>query len=114
MNLERALLRRVGEAIGRYRMIGPGDRVAVALSGGKDSLALLEALLRLRQRAPVEFTLCAFTIEQGKFLRSLDPLEAWLRERGVPWLCLTDAPSLRLNQTQPDHGCDLCSRYRRR
>ncbi|MGC8792626.1 MAG: ATP-binding protein [Bryobacteraceae bacterium] len=114
MNLEPALLRRVGEAIGRFRMIREGDRVAVALSGGKDSLALLEALLRLQQRAPVRFSLCAFTIEQGKFQRSLAPLEEWLRRRGVEWLCLADPPSLRLIETHPDHGCDLCSRYRRR
>jgi len=114
VNLERTLLRRVGEAIGRFRMIAEGDRVAVALSGGKDSLALLEALLRLQRRAPVEFSLCAFTIEQGKFLRSLDALAEWLHRRGVPWLCLQDQPSLRLNETEPDHGCDLCSRYRRR
>lgn len=114
MNLERTLLRRVGEAIGRFRMIREGDRVAVALSGGKDSLALLEALLRLQRRAPVRFSVSAFTIEQGKFLRSLDPLAEWLRQRSVPWLCFEDRPSLRLKEEQPDHGCDLCSRYRRR
>lgn len=114
MNLERALLRKVGEAIGRFQMIRQGDRVAVALSGGKDSLSLLEALLRLQQRAPVEFSLCAFTIEQGKFLRDLRPLEQYLKARGVAWICYVDRPSLRLRELQPEHGCDLCSRYRRR
>lgn len=114
MNLERALLRKVGEAIGRFRMIREGDRVAVALSGGKDSLALLEALLRLQRRAPVHFLVSAFTIEQGKFARSLEALAAWLGERRVPWICLEDRPSLRLVELEPDHGCDLCSRYRRR
>lgn len=114
MNLERALLRKVGEAIGRFRMIRQGDRVAVALSGGKDSLALLEALLRLQRRAPVEFSLCAFTIEQGKFLRPLEGLAEYLQRRGVPWTCCQDRPSLRLLESQPGHGCDLCSRYRRR
>ncbi len=107
-------MRRVGEAIGRYRMIREGDRVAVALSGGKDSLTLLEALLRLQRRAPVQFSVSAFTIEQGKFLRSLDALSHWLQERGVRWLCLEDRPSLKLMELQPGHGCDLCSRYRRR
>ena len=62
MDLEKTLLRKVGEAIGRYRMIREGDRVAVALSGGKDSLTLLEALLILARRAPVEFTVSAFTV----------------------------------------------------
>ena len=59
-------------------MIREGDRVVVALSGGKDSLTLLEALLMLSKRAPVEFTVCAFTVEQGKFLRPIEPLGEYL------------------------------------
>jgi tRNA 2-thiocytidine biosynthesis protein TtcA len=114
VHLEKALLRRVGEAIGRFRMIREGDRVAVALSGGKDSLTLLEALLLLRERAPVDFTVCAFTVEQGKFLRPLQPLAEYLARKGVEWKYYRDAPSLGLVENQPEHGCDLCSRYRRR
>src|SRR5438132_10000779 len=95
-------------------MIRDGDRVAVALSGGKDSLTLLEALLLLAKRAPVEFSVCAFTVEQGKFLRPVEPLGDYLRGRGIAWTYLRDKPSLRLLEDQPDHGCDLCSRYRRR
>lgn len=114
MELEQTILRKVGEAIGRFRMIRDGDRVAVGLSGGKDSLTLLEALLRLRDRAPVEFSVCAFTIEQGKFLRPIQPLGDYLRQRGVEWSYRLDDASLRLLEERPDHGCDLCSRYRRR
>lgn len=95
-------------------MIRDGDRVAVALSGGKDSLTLLEALLLLAKRAPVEFSVCAFTVEQGKFLRPIQPLGEYLKQRGVDWTYVEDRPSLRLLKEQPDHGCDLCSRYRRR
>ncbi len=95
-------------------MIRDGDRVAVALSGGKDSLTLLEILLRLKQRAPVEFTVCAFTVEQGKFLRPFEPMGEYLKSRGVDWTYHRDNPSFRLLDEQPDHGCDLCSRYRRR
>jgi tRNA 2-thiocytidine biosynthesis protein TtcA len=114
VDLEKALLRKVGQAIGRFKMIREGDRVAVALSGGKDSLTLLEALLLLEKRAPVEFSVCAFTIEQGKFLRPLEPLAQYLKKKGIAWTCFRDTPSLRLIQEQPQHGCDLCSRYRRR
>ena len=114
MDLEKTLLRKVGEAIGRFKMIRDGDRVAVALSGGKDSLTLLEALLLLRKRAPIQFTVCAFTIEQGKFLRPIQPLGEWLKTRGVDWTYFHDGPSHTLLDEQPDHGCDLCSRYRRR
>src|SRR5436309_205805 len=95
-------------------MIRDGDRVAVALSGGKDSATLLEALLLLQKRAPIDFTVCAFTVEQGKFLRPIEPLGEYLKARGVAWTYFRDAPSLRLLEDQPDHGCDVCSRYRRR
>jgi tRNA 2-thiocytidine biosynthesis protein TtcA len=114
VDLQKTITRRVGEAIGRFRMIREGDRVAVALSGGKDSFTLLEALLLLRKRAPVEFSVCAFTVEQGKFLRPVEPLREYLRAKGVDWTYFHDKPSFRLLEEQPDHGCDLCSRYRRR
>lgn len=114
MDLEKAILRKVGEAIARFRMIREGDRVAVGISGGKDSLTLLEALLRLRERAPARFDVSAFTIEQGKFLSSIQPVGKWLLDRGISWTCVEDTPSLNLLSEQPDHGCDLCSRFRRR
>jgi tRNA 2-thiocytidine biosynthesis protein TtcA len=114
LDLEKTLLRKVGEAIARFKMIRDGDRVAVALSGGKDSLTLLEALLLLEKRAPVTFSVCAFTVEQGKFLRPIEPLGEYLKQRGIDWTYYHDKPSFRLLHEQPDHGCDLCSRYRRR
>src|SRR5690242_8124423 len=95
-------------------MIRNGDRVAVALSGGKDSVTLLEALLLLQKRAPVDFSVCAFTVEQGKFLRPIEPMGEWLKSRGIDWTYYRDAASFTLLEEQPDHGCDLCSRYRRR
>src|SRR5262245_3876077 len=95
-------------------MIRDGDRVAVALSGGKDSLTLLEAMLALQKRAPIDFSVCAFTVEQGKFLRPIQPLGEWLVARGIDWKYVEDSPSLDLLEEQPDHGCDVCSRFRRR
>ena len=114
VDLEKAILRKVGEAIERFRMIRQGDRVAVGLSGGKDSLTLLEALLCLQKRAPIDFSVCAFTVEQGKFLAPIQPLGEYLRARGIDWTYVHDVPSENLLISQPDHGCDLCSRYRRR
>jgi tRNA 2-thiocytidine biosynthesis protein TtcA len=114
VDLEKTLLRKVGEAVHRFKMIRDGDRVAVALSGGKDSSTLLEALLLLQKRAPIDFSVCAFTVEQGKFLRPIEPLGEYLQQRGIAWTYFRDAPSLRLLDDQPEHGCDLCSRYRRR
>ena len=113
MDLEKTLLRKVGEAIGRFKMIRDGDRVAVALSGGKDSFTLFQLSL-LQKRAPIDFTVCAFTIEQGKFLRPIEPLAAYLKRKEIEWTYFRDTPSLQLLRDQPEHGCDLCSRYRRR
>jgi tRNA 2-thiocytidine biosynthesis protein TtcA len=114
VDLEKSILRKVGEAIGRFRMIRDGDRVAVGISGGKDSLTLLESLLILQRRAPIDFSVCAFTVEQGKFLAPIEPVGEYLRLRGVDWTYVQDKPSLNLLTRQPDHGCDLCSRFRRR
>lgn len=114
MELEKTLLRKVGEAIERFKMIREGDRVAVAVSGGKDSVTLLEALLLLQKRAPIDFSVCAFTVEQGKFLSPIEPMGEYLKQRGVDWTYFRDDPSFQLLEEQPDHGCDLCSRYRRR
>jgi tRNA 2-thiocytidine biosynthesis protein TtcA len=114
VDLEKTLLRKVGEAIHRFKMIREGDRIAVAVSGGKDSVTLLEALLLLQKRAPIDFSVCAFTVEQGKFLRPVEPIGEYIRGLGIEWTYHTDNPSLRLLKEQPDHGCDLCSRFRRR
>ena len=114
MDIEKTLLRKVGEAIHRFDMIREGDRIAVGLSGGKDSVTLLEALLLLQKRAPIHFSVCAFTIEQGKFLSPIEPFRDYLKARGVDWTYFHDNPSFTLLDEQPDHGCDLCSRYRRR
>jgi tRNA 2-thiocytidine biosynthesis protein TtcA len=114
LDLQKSLLRKAGEAVTRFKMIREGDRVAVALSGGKDSLTMLEALILLRDRAPVKFTVCAFTVEQGKFLRPIQPLGDYLKSRAIDWTYVVDNPSLRLIEEQPGHGCDLCSRFRRR
>jgi tRNA 2-thiocytidine biosynthesis protein TtcA len=114
VDLEKSLLRKVGQAIGDFNMIREGDRVAVGISGGKDSATLLEALVLMQKRAPITFHLEAFTIEQGKFTSSMEPVGEYLKTRGIPWTYFTDAPSLRLIEDQPDHGCDMCSRFRRR
>lgn len=114
LDLEKTLLRKVGEAISRFRMIRDGDRVAVAVSGGKDSLTLLDALLLLQKRAPINFSVCAFTIEQGKFLKPFEPLGEYLKGRGIDWTYFEDGPSFTLLEEEPTHGCDKCSRYRRR
>lgn len=114
MNYRKLLLRKTGKAIADFGMIRDQDRIAVGVSGGKDSLALLDALAHLARRSPVKFSIHAFTIEQGKFVRPVRPLGDLLAERGIPWTYYRDEASFQLLGEQPGHGCDTCSRYRRR
>ncbi len=114
MSLQKQLLRKVGKAVHDFDMIRDRDRIAVGVSGGKDSLALLDALVALQKRSPVTFQVEAFTVEQGKFLRPIEPLREYMDARGIRWTYYRDDPSFKLLEEQPDHGCDMCSRYRRR
>src|SRR5258706_1242696 len=93
-------------------MIRDGDRIAVAVSGGKDSVTLLEVLLLLQKRAPINFSVCAFTIEQGKFLSPIQPFGEYLKARGVDWTYFHAKPSFTLLEQQPDHGCHMSSLHR--
>ena len=114
MSLKKTLQRRVSKAIHEFKMIREGDRIAVGVSGGKDSLTLLDVLLELQRKSPVKFSVHAFTVEQGKFLRPIEPLGDYMKARNIPWTYYRDQPSFKLLEDQPDHGCDLCSRFRRR
>jgi len=107
------LLRGVGKAIRTYGMLRDGDRVAVALSGGKDSLALLELLDRWRQLSGVTYDLCAIHV-RGDALGvtpAYGPLEEWLAGRGLPHR--TVAPDLDAGDAPP-LGCQRCAWLRRK
>ena len=112
--VERTVLDLVGRAMGRFSMLRPGDRVAVGVSGGKDSLCLLHALVAHRRRAPFAYELVAVTVEQGKFKAPIRALEAQIRDLGVPWEVRDEPATLRLVADGITHGCDVCSRHRRR
>jgi tRNA 2-thiocytidine biosynthesis protein TtcA len=112
--IEAEVLGAVGRAMGRFSMLRPDDRVAVGVSGGKDSLCLLHALVAYRRRAPFPYEIVAVTVEQGKFKHSIKTLESHIRSLGVPWVLVEDRTTLRLVADGVLHGCDVCSRHRRR
>jgi len=71
--------------VGAYGLIEAGDRILVAVSGGKDSATLLDLLARARRKAPVDFELVALHLDQGQPGYDGAPLAAWLASLGVPF-----------------------------
>lgn len=83
--LEKRLVRLCAQAITDFNLIEDGDKVMVCVSGGKDSYALLDALVRLQGRAPIRFELLAFCLNQHLPDFPLDRLIAHLEKIGVPY-----------------------------
>jgi tRNA 2-thiocytidine biosynthesis protein TtcA len=113
--LERRIRRLVGRAIGDFGLIENSDRILVALSGGKDSWTLLRVLERLRQRAPVSFSLVAMTVHPGFPGFRTDGIGSSLREKGFEHhVVCAPIHEMMLEKLGPgDSPCSLCSRIRR-
>src|SRR5262245_7579051 len=112
-DIEQKVLDAMGRAMGRFSMLRPGDRVAVGVSGGKDSLTLLHALIAYKKRAPFPYDVIAVTLEQGKFKLPIQLLSEKIRALDVEWVVREDSATLRLIAENVPHGCDVCSRHRR-
>ena len=109
------LRRQIGSAIADYNMIEEGDKVLVCMSGGKDSYTLLDILERLQKKAPVNFELFAFHLDQKQPGYPQGIMEDYLKSLGLPYKIL-DVDTFSIVQKNIPDGktkCGLCSRLRR-
>ena len=113
--LEKRLLRHTGQAITQFNMIEAGDKVMVCLSGGKDSYGLLEVLLLLRDRAPIDFDIIAVNLDQKQPDFPEHVLPEYLGAKGVPFhIEAQDTYSIvKRVIAEGKTMCSLCSRLRR-
>jgi tRNA 2-thiocytidine biosynthesis protein TtcA len=114
-HVERRLSRDMGRALNDFHMIDDGDRLLVAMSGGKDSYAMCVLLRDLQRRAPIRFEIMAVHIDQGHPGYDGAPLDGWLRAEGVPYRVIHEDTYSIVTDKIPEGKtyCSLCSRLRR-
>ena len=111
------ILGNLRRAVNDYKMIADGDKIAVGISGGKDSLVLLDALARYQKFAPEKFELVGIHIDMGfknGDTQGLEAVKAFFAERDIPLILeKTDIAEIVFDVRKEDNPCSLCSKMRR-
>jgi tRNA 2-thiocytidine biosynthesis protein TtcA len=113
--LAKKLCRLMGQAIADFQMIEDQDRVMVCLSGGKDSYAMLDILMKLRERAPIQFELIAVNLDKKQPGFPEQVLPTYLRKLGIPFHIEEQDTYSIVKRVVPEGKttCGVCSRLRR-
>ena len=113
MELQR-VLSLVRKAVDDYEMISDGDRIAVGISGGKDSLTLLNALSHLKKFYPKKFDLFAVTVDLGFNNLNLDKIKVFCKELDVEYIIVkTDIAQIVFEERKESNPCSLCAKMRK-
>jgi tRNA 2-thiocytidine biosynthesis protein TtcA len=115
INLQKRLLSDMGRAIGDFELISEGDRIMVAVSGGKDSLALLHLLLANQKRAPVAFSLVAMNLDQRQPGYQAEVIRDHFESLNIEYYMIRRDTYSVVRRLVPDGKtmCSVCSRLRR-
>ncbi|MGV8050815.1 MAG: ATP-binding protein [Anaerolineaceae bacterium] len=106
--------RLVGKAINHYRLIEDGDKIAVAVSGGKDSMLLLRLLRERLKRVPIDYELIAVHVAPGFDSESVEELEAFFKREGFRYEIIRTDYGIRAHGPENrENPCFLCARLRR-
>jgi tRNA(Ile)-lysidine synthase TilS/MesJ len=101
-------------AVDDYGMIEEGDKIAVGISGGKDSLALLYALKGLQRFYPNHFELMAITVDLGFGIQDFDLIEKYCNDLGVEYIVIkTDIAEIVFDERKESNPCSLCAKMRK-
>ena len=108
------LLSYVRRCVEDYDMIAPGDRIAVGVSGGKDSLVLLAALAKLQDFYPIPFTVEAVTLDLGLEGMDFGPVSEFCRSIDVPYTVVeTEIADIIFHVRKEKNPCSMCAKMRR-
>lgn len=118
MQIRRRIFSGIGNAIADYKMIQPGDRILLAVSGGKDSLFMAWALADIRKRSPVKFHLEAVTIDPGEPWQlsetQISAIKSFLSSIDIPHHAITsDIARIVIKHHGKKTPCSLCANLRR-